>query len=814
MAMTDAEREAKMADIRAWTQKKLEEKTREERAAIAASVADTMTANEIREAEKYRAMSPEEQKKYLDLARQSFGRDPQWLWRVEHDYLPATTPEAVKFEKENIQLRSGEWVDKKEVETLPEKEQRLLKSVGTTEFGKRKEKEYNLYLASTVELTAGGRIDKEEYKKLDEGQQAYVSRVGIDKFNETEGIDPTVAVTAAAAGVGAAGLAKEIGLSMIPVYGTYRYAQQAGEDGYSGGEIAMIAGSAVLDVLCIIPFVGGIAAGARAAKGIGTGARIAAIGKGIGQIAIAEVKAPYTILRHPLKTAKGMLDPYETLLHPHKVPLSGVEIREATVRLPVKAIGTEKEAMALRDLVTGKAIKGVKAVAEVGERKVVLARTAIQKTGMPVAIHNTPDIRPFLEGATVLPGREGGMFVSPNLHSRFTLASAFGDVPEGGIRGAIVITDKSILAKLIPSGKIFKGTAEIEKILPAGIKLPKPSQLLFTRDLAGERLVLAVYGKPFSKAAVAKMKIIGSVDLVKDIFINPAKISKIAVKEYDELNDLRKAITIAKNKAKTLRTQGKVAEAAEATKKAKLLMGRADRLRARLMDRLVGGASTATGLRMAALNFESRGTLEDWERVRGTRSVSDRGVRKLRSMTVPAKVRVTTTRGRVTPARVSRVRPPRVTPDITPPVRITRAIPRRPGAPRVPKLPGRELPLMPTIPLLTASGDRQLSEKERIGSVAWRQGMWYILIYPPYGQKEIIYSKEPFPGIKMSKGEGSAYRSIGQPKKGILPPLIQRDMGVVDVRIKTPKKGKPKISFTADPKQQTTLTQPRLGSTR
>lgn len=116
--------------------------------------------------------------------------------------------------------------------------------------------------------------------------------------------------------------------------------------------------------------------------------------------------------------------------------------------------------------------------------------------------------------------------------------------------------------------------------------------------------------------------------------------------------------------------------------------------------------------------------------------------------------------------------------------------------------------------LLPSPGEafRQLTPVQQAGSVCWRQGIMYILLYPPYGEKNIIHSRTPFPGVKIVKGARSAYESIARAKgrEGALPPVITRDMGIQDIRITTPRRGKPKIHFKRDVKQRTRTT-PRAG---
>ncbi len=93
---------------------------------------------------------------------------------------------------------------------------------------------------------------------------------------------------------------------------------------------------------------------------------------------------------------------------------------------------------------------------------------------------------------------------------------------------------------------------------------------------------------------------------------------------------------------------------------------------------------------------------------------------------------------------------------------------------------------------------KELTKKESEGAVGWKQGFIYILIYPPYGDNQTVYTKEPIPGVPYHDGLESAYKSITK-IGGKLPPKILKDMGIMDVKITTVK-GKPKISFKRDEK--------------
>jgi len=103
----------------------------------------------------------------------------------------------------------------------------------------------------------------------------------------------------------------------------------------------------------------------------------------------------------------------------------------------------------------------------------------------------------------------------------------------------------------------------------------------------------------------------------------------------------------------------------------------------------------------------------------------------------------------------------------------------------------------------------QLSKKDRQGIVAWKQGWCYKAWVPSWGTDDMINSRKPLEGVKYFEGPGSAAASI-LAKRGKIPPVLLRDMGIMDVRIEVPQefsywKRKPKISYKLDRKQRTTV---------
>jgi hypothetical protein len=99
----------------------------------------------------------------------------------------------------------------------------------------------------------------------------------------------------------------------------------------------------------------------------------------------------------------------------------------------------------------------------------------------------------------------------------------------------------------------------------------------------------------------------------------------------------------------------------------------------------------------------------------------------------------------------------------------------------------------------------KLTEEQWEGKVGWRQGAFYWLIYPPYGEKDRIVTRKKIVGIPYYSGVKSAYRSIIK-MGGKIPYKIFRDLGIFDITITTPKTGKPTIKYKPDIKQRTKYT--------
>ena len=486
-------------------------------------------------------------------------------------------------------------------------------------------------------------------------------------------------------------------LDVLPVIGTIRYAERASKGGFTAGEIAWLSTYAALDIVTLAIGFGAAGAGARAAVGAGRGARVVGAMKGAGRFALAEIKAPYTMVRHPVETAKAVYRPFADLVSPRTVPLAAVETSYSTLRIPIKSVAGDTDAVrTIRRAVTDAAIEGKPAKVTVRGTTVRLEPTILKKVGAPVAVHTTPDVRPFMEGAIVKYGREGGLYLAPDVHTRFSYASGFGELPEGGIKGALLIRDERVLKSAVESPKLYKGTAEVEKLLPAGAKIPAPSQILFTRDAAGNKMALLVIGKPFTKTQVANLKWSGALENVYQLFdpaIYISRSEKAGIKALDEMVDLANQRTKLAQDIERYRRAGDAKRLTQAERSMARLINRIDALRPRVQSGL--GARSIGRSSILWAQYTSSGALERWNDITGGRAeitdVNGLSVRRLpdvdaRKIGVAIPPR---TLARITvpeeEGRVSQREPEiPITSDIIPPSRPPTEPPARRTTPRVP----------------------------------------------------------------------------------------------------------------------------------
>jgi hypothetical protein len=417
----------------------------------------------------------------------------------------------------------------------------------------------------------------------------------------------------------------------------------------------------------------------------------------------------------------------------------------------------------------------------------------------------TPDVRPFLNGAVI----DKDLYVAPTLSTRFVWATSKGERPVIGAltknpyQGALLIRDEKILAKITEGQESYIHMAELEARLKIGsIDLPKPSQILMSRDLDGNPFRILVIGKKFSKVEIAQFKIVGSADTLRTIFkpsiqysrTTNAKIAKLGKLE-DELTDLQRAERAASNAREVGIIRSRIVR----------LNTRIESARANVTRAVSGRAQyVAINTRIEPVLLKSRATPP----TRKTRvPVDARAINTEMSRIAP-------TQGKRTPPIISDRTPPPTSPERVPPTeyekrpvppkppqRVVPIVPERTPPPTIPEKGTPKPPAIPPIlirfPVILGDNGKPLTEKQVKGAAGWKQGFMYKYIYPPYRQKDIINSKTPIEGIPTTEGVRSAYSTLVR-LGGKLPHTIKRDMGIMDIVILTSSNREPTMRVTRD----------------
>ncbi|HUW47062.1 MAG TPA: hypothetical protein VMW50_14900 [Dehalococcoidia bacterium] len=402
---------------------------------------------------------------------------------------------------------------------------------------------YNKWVdANTIKLKSGELIPKDAFDKLTPAQQKELIGCGsVEKFNE---LHPPLTKGQ---------IAKEIGISQIPVYYT---AKSWGTS--ANWERALNIG---IDLLWLIP-PARIAAGvARGAVGATRIARIARISKAV---AVAEFITPVKALAHPIRAIKFVAEPLETLIRGSKVPIESMSQSYHTIKIPsnlTKGRGVEQlsisaeEAIKARNQIVSQVIMGEPGMFYGKELEALMKPTTLGRI-KPCVVAASPDIRPFLKGTTIGPD----LFTGPTFYERFAHGTSGGTIVEEGIKGALVITDEKILKALTIGGvhpkQLYLGMAELQAVLKAGYKLPPPSQILFTRSLGGEKLTLLIIGEPFTARELAKLKFIAPVETFKQIFSRPLKLTAKQTNITEKIAIINRRIEVLNTKSYAVEYKG------------------------------------------------------------------------------------------------------------------------------------------------------------------------------------------------------------------------------------------------------------------
>lgn len=292
----------------------------------------------------------------------------------------------------------------------------------------------------------------------------------------------------------------------------------------AGEKAAFIA----IDAIAMIPLVSAAARGARTVSITGRaarGKRLLSAGKAVGGETLAWVKAPVNMVVHPLETAKSgvreLSGAVENVASIKRLPEASVTNIYHTLKLRVTDATTKAEAMAIRDEI-------VRLASQTGDKKILVQLgdniLEIEKSPLTRETAGLAHGTPFGEklGNKVIRVGEEGMFFSPTPAPRFSQATSAGRV---GKQHTLIIVSNETAQKIQSSGKIYRNTAELEGVLPAGTEFAI-KQKLYTRIGAGGQYTEIWLEKPLSIRQIAKLKAEGLAETVKQPFVLPINASK------------------------------------------------------------------------------------------------------------------------------------------------------------------------------------------------------------------------------------------------------------------------------------------------
>jgi len=320
-----------------------------------------------------------------------------------------------------------------------------------------------------------------------------------------------------------------------------------------------------------------------------------------------------------------------------------------------------------------------------------------------------------------------------------------------------------------------------------------------------EKFIGGIGAKPLTAGQITALKVRDVYNTIRDIFIKDFSVSRklgiAAALDSDSLLDVQ-AMLASQARLSRIAQQWRTATPSLAArlkptvdKLAREYTRLAQRTQDRLVERLV---STERVLRVAStervpVSPQKIRREEPARRKEAIPRISRVGptVRVGRIQRIPSTRIPTPPPARApVPPPTTRVVPPHI------PIPPYRPIPRPAPPPRVPIPPPKPVPPKPAI-----EAENRRKRKFPLGSVCWRQGIFWITIYPPYKKENVMYTRKPPRGVSVAKGPKSAYETVT--KLGFqVPDRVLHDMGIMDVVIT--KKGK-SIRFKRDIKQKTKL---------
>ena len=399
---------------------------------------------------------------------------------------------------------------------------------------------YDTLLSEVEKIYSEGVVQAlEDGFEVTETLEEYTQKVIPSRSEYVEGIIAAAPTLKA--------LAKEGIIATVPIYGTIHM--------WDRSPNWLKAVNIASDLVVLIPILGQAAYAAKAGQSLRST---------LVHLAVAEITAPITAIRHPVRTIRSIIDPIETLLDPRKLPLQVLEARAGTIRIPAYPEAVQKlpgykarnlvtrsedliaefdprDVIAARNALTDQAISGHSPHTILGRTEITTQAPVFQKVLGEAAMSNMPDLRNALVGMKVgeisMPGgRRPQLYVAPGrmeqyvqrtaggltslpLSQKAKIAVSLGELPKNNIKGTLIIRDPKILAELEHSGKLWRGAAEIEKRAPLGLDIPKPSQILYTRSpVTGEKTALLIIGKPLTQVEIAKLKLLAPLETMRSIF--------------------------------------------------------------------------------------------------------------------------------------------------------------------------------------------------------------------------------------------------------------------------------------------------------
>ena len=487
-------------------------------------------------------------------------------------------------------------------------------------------------------------------------------------------------------------LAKEMSLSLIPIYGTVRYARQAAEDGYSTKEKAFIVLSIVGDVAVMVPVIKGATTALRSGATLSSMLSKASLKKlviGIvkderGGVTMVEKVRPATKLKVALAERNPDLDQAIRL------------INEAAVR-------RNKEVdRILADTITEFAKK---------------ANTA----RLNATIKRVSKIREVRQVAQPTTARARKIAANKAAAHQRTLSS------------------------LRAYREAGQKAAEAKRAIPTPVVEKTIRTVAATQDYSALQAVTLTAASYVAHAA----KIQGmTMPEIRQATQQSVKQSIQAVVESE------REVLSASELQSRVQMQNKLQSAT-----------------AKIVDMAVNEAQKVNVLRLSDI-----GLAQEIEQV--IQPIPDAAIEP-------------TTAQKVAVATSTLV----TTPDVTKTTRVKSTTQKVPTPGEIVRSKGKT---RPRIRLNLPDGESvSLTREQYAGIVALRQGLFYILVYPPYGKANIIYTRKPVRGILYAKGPGSPQRSAAV-VGGKLPRSFEVAMGITTLKVSPGTTSKqPRLKFKA-----------------